>query len=551
MTPSSSAKSGRKYRNRLILHNTDYAIIGWPRNPPFRLIGAVLQVTFRSKMSSPATPSPPPDDQSETVAFLRGPGQAEVVQTHGAYVFLSGDTAIKLKRAVRYDYMDLSTPELRQKMLRRELELNRPAAPQIYRDVVAVTREACGTLALDGRGVPVDWVLRMHRFPAAAELPAIAAHDGIGDDLALQLGEAVHGYLAAAPRRDVQGDRLIGDILDELDRVLAEFADDLGHDRIAAFVTAARRQLASQAALLRQRATQGHVRRGHGDLHLRNIVLLDGRPVLYDALEFDEILGTCDVLYDLGFLIMDLSHRGLTRAAVLVLSAFLDAAQGAEDAGLAALPLFLAVRAAIRAMVLAQTDSATGARGRSTPEAVAYLDQAIGWLAPPAPVLIAMGGPSGTGKSVLARAIAPGLGAAPGAAILRTDTLRGPGPHDYSPAGRAAIYDRMFDRARALLAAGQSVILDATFLDPGLQAAAAALAATAGVPFRGFWLSAPFETLAARIAGRHGDSSEADVAVLRAQLATRPDAPGWVHLDAGPPPDRVAATARAALPPAR
>lgn len=498
-------------------------------------------------MTSPSLPGPPPDDQSETVAFLRARGPAEVVQTHGAYVFLSGDCALKLKRAVRYDYMDMSTPDLRRQLLHRELELNRPAAPEIYRDVLAITRESDGSLALAGNGTPVDWVLRMHRFPAAAELPAVVARSGMSDGLALSLGEAVHRYLGAAPRRDIPGDRLIADILDELDRVLSDFGRELGADRIAAFAAAARAQLQRQAPLLRQRAAQGHVRRGHGDLHLRNIILIGDRPVLYDALEFDEILGTCDVIYDLGFLIMDLCHRGLSRGAVLVLTAFLDAADGAEDPGLAALPLFLAVRAAIRAMVLAQTDRATGAAGDSTAEAVAYLDQAIGWMAPPPPMLVAVGGPSGTGKSVLARDLAPGLGAAPGAVILRTDTLRGSGRHDYSPAGRAAVYDRMFERAAQLLAAGHSVILDATFLDPDRQAAVARLAATAGVGFRGLWLTAPFATLAGRVAGRRNDPSEADVAVLTAQLAARPDAPGWLHLDATPPPDKVAAAARAGL----
>src|SRR6056297_2402444 len=113
------------------------------------------------------------DAQHEVIRFLADPakhGGAEVdhVETHGAHVFLAGDAALKIKRAVRYDYMDFSTLAARERMLRRELELNRPAAPEIYRDVVPVTRAGDG-LALGGDGPPVEWVLRMWRFPAAAE----------------------------------------------------------------------------------------------------------------------------------------------------------------------------------------------------------------------------------------------------------------------------------------------------------------------------------------------------------------------------------------------
>ena len=115
----------------------------------------------------------------------------------------------------------------------------------------------------------------------------------------------------------------------------------------------------------------------HGDLHLRNLVLIEGRPILFDALEFDETLGTCDALYDVAFLIMDLCHRKLRRQACRVLDAWLREAKGQEDSSLAALPLFLSVRAAIRAMVLLQTDAARGTQGASATE-----------ISPSSPVLV-------------------------------------------------------------------------------------------------------------------------------------------------------------------
>ncbi|MGB8621371.1 MAG: phosphotransferase, partial [Paracoccaceae bacterium] len=305
------------------------------------------------------------NDQSEVIAFLADPAShgglpVKHVETHGAHVFLAGDEALKLKRAVRYDYLDFSTAEKREAMLRRELALNRPAAPEIYRDVLPVTRESDGRLALDGTGAPVDWVLRMWRFPAEDELSAIAARGALDDSLAEALGRAVAAYHGRAEPRVDDGEELIAEILEELRDAFDGMADLLGADRTRAFATMAAAQLDALAPLMTARTRAGHVRRGHSDLHLGNLVLIDGRPVPFDALEFDERLGTCDVLYDLAFLLMDLCHRGLPRAANIVLAGYLFADGGAQDNGMAAMPLFMAVRAAIRSMVAVQTGRARG-----------------------------------------------------------------------------------------------------------------------------------------------------------------------------------------------
>lgn len=503
----------------------------------------------------PMNPSVPP--QAEVVAFLASPaafggrGPVRHVETHGAHVFIAGDTALKIKRAVRYDYMDLSTLALRGAMLRRELELNAPAAPEIYDAVLPVVRSADGGLALGGEGEPVEWVLRMRRFRAEDELPAVAARGGLTDAIAADLGRRVAAYHKAAPVRDLSGDRLVADILAELRRVFADLTGDLPDTATRPVLRTLAARLSLLAPRLRERGAAGHVRRAHGDLHLRNIVLIGGRPVLYDALEFDETLGTCDLLYDLAFLLMDLCHRNLRRQAALTLSTWLGEMDGLEDAGLAALPLFLAVRALIRAMVLIQTDRAVGAFGRSQAEALAYVDEARRFLDPPAPVLVAVGGVSGTGKSVLARALAPHLGAAPGAVILSSDIERkaGGAVPDYAPAGRTAVYRRLLKRARVLLDAGHAVLLDATFLEPGRRADAQALARDMGVPFRPLWLAAPEAVLLARVAARRGDASDADAAVVRAQLARAPDAADWPHLDASGPPEATLDAALAVLAP--
>ena len=392
-----------------------------------------------------------------------------------------------------------------------------------------------GTLALDGDGEVVEWILRMHRFPAQDELESIAETVGINDALADDLGVAVFAFHSQTPQRDDDGAQLIGDILDELARVFSDMHSDLGSAGIRRFLADSRKTLTQIAPLLRQRAISGHVRRGHGDLHLRNLVLIDGKPVPFDALEFDEVLGTCDVLYDLAFLIMDLHHRGLKRAANMTLNAYLLAAAGQEDAGLSALPLFLSVRAAIRAMVLVQTARATGAS--VSPEARTYLDEAIAFLDRAPASIVLVGGMSGTGKTAIGHALAPLFGATPGAVHLRTDTerkaMRGAAPEDkltsaeYTPEARSLVYKQMLHRAEVILAAGHSVLLDATFLDDGARRAAEALSETSNLPLHGIWLEAPLPVLIDRVRKRRGDASDADETVVRQQAghATRPA--GW------------------------
>ncbi|MCB1334929.1 MAG: AAA family ATPase [Roseivivax sp.] len=498
--------------------------------------------------------------QTETVAFLasgrafESGGPVEVVETHGAYVFLCGDTALKLKRAVKYDYMDLSTVALRKALIARELELNRPAAPQVYRDMLPVTQEATG-LALDGPGPVVDWVLRMWRFPAENELERVVERGALDDRLAIAMGTAIAAYHAAAPVLQRPGQALIADILAELGRVFAEFPDAPGTQRIGTWRTAATARLEAVGPLLDSRARAGHVRRAHGDLHLRNLVLIDGAPVLYDALEFDETLGTCDVLYDIAFLVMDLCHRALPRQACRVLDAWLLASGGAEDAGLAALPLFLSVRAAIRAMVLLQTDAARDRPGASAAEVDAYLALGCAALHPAPPKLIAVGGYSGSGKSVLARALAPAIGALPGAVLLSSDVARKAGMEEgtrlaqaaYAPERRNSVYQGLFARAETILRAGHSVLVDATFLDPALRLAVSDVARRAGVPIHGLWLDAPVTVLEDRLRKRVGDASDADVAVLHKQLAAPRGTMAWHALDATRAPDAILNAAQAVL----
>ncbi|WP_293483734.1 bifunctional aminoglycoside phosphotransferase/ATP-binding protein [Phenylobacterium sp.] len=460
--------------------------------------------------------------EAELMAWFAGRTQ-RTIDTACAHVFLAPDAAWKIKRHADLGYADFSTPERRRWALDRELEFNRATAPDIYRAVRRVTREPGGGFAIDGAGETVEHVLEMRRFDERGVLSA--QPEAVDGDLADGLGRTIAGFHAAAPLRPAGGLTALSFTVGSNAQLLRETCQGLDQARVEVMVEATEAALEAQAALLAHRAATGFSRRCHGDLHLGNILLENGRPVLFDCIEFNDLLSDLDVLYDLAFLLMDLDFRDRRDAAVRALSGYLDEAARSFPAeiwdGLAALPLMLSVRAGVRAHVMAHSNDAETGR--------AYVEAAIAHLSPPPPVLAAVGGLSGSGKSRFARAIAPALGASPGAVILRTDEVRkrlaGVAPTDrlppeaYAPEHYARTYDTLFESARALLRAGRAVVLDATFLDPALRARAEALASACGVPFRPAWLDAPLAVLEARVAGREGDASDATVEVLPDQAA--------------------------------
>jgi len=501
-----------------------------------------------------------PTDQQEILDFLKDPATygiatpVEMITTHSAHVFLVGDHAFKIKRAVRYNYLNFSTLEARRKVIAHELDLNAPSAPAIYDRVVTITREATGRLALDGNGEPVEYALRMRRFRREDELTCIADAGNLDNDLAERLGHVIADLHAAAEKRPFDGAVLISEIVDELREAFAGMESALGRDRLATFLRRTDRTYGDVASLLSQRSGEGRVRRCHGDLHLKNLVMIEGQPVPFDALEFDERLGTCDTFYDLAFLVMDLLHRGLTGQANALQNSYLRKSE--DFTGLATLPLFLSIRAAIRSMVAVQTISGTVV-GDMAREATSYLEQAIGFLTPPPPRLVAVGGFSGSGKTAVAGRIAPGLGASPGAVHLRSDLERkamfGVEPLERLPDAayqsdvNSNIYARLLDEAEQILLARHSVIIDATFLAEADRQAVIDLGARLRVPFDGLWLGSDPATLERRIAARTADASDADVEVLHRQLERGAGPMTWTEIDAGGELDQVVALVDASL----
>lgn len=498
--------------------------------------------------------------QGRVIALLsdrrtHGAGPVERIETHGAVVFLAGSHALKLKKAVRFPYLDFSTPDKRRAALERELELNRRTAPQLYLGLEPVVRDAGGALRLapDGEGEVVDWVLRMRRFDQDALFDRLAARGELTPKLMASLADRIAAFHAVAPPHpETDGDAPLAAVVDDVVAAFRRAPAVVAADAAGQLDRRMRDALGRLAGPLDERARAGYVRRCHGDLHLRNIALIDGRPTLFDALEFDEALATIDVLYDLAFLLMDLWDRRLTQAANTVLNRYLlQAGDVAQFDGLAALPLFLGLRAAIRARVaLDRRGQAGGAEAEAAAaEARHYVRTALVLLQPAAPRLLAIGGVSGTGKSTLGAALAPAFGAAPGAIHLRTDLERKSlfgvdaatrlDAGKYTSEATETVYGIVVEKAERALRAGHSVIVDGVFARPGQRAAVEAVARNARSGFVGLWLTAPESVLVDRVDRRVGDASDADGSVVRRQLHYDFGAIGWTVVDAARPPEAL------------
>lgn len=498
-------------------------------------------------------------NQSAAIAFLERLAdvegdQVERIDTHGAIVFLGGERAWKLKRAVWFPFLDFSTVEKRAAACRAEITLNRRTAPEFYCACQPLTRRPGGELELDGNGETVDWVVVMRRFDQDMLLDRMAARDELTAVHIVRLADEIADFHAAAqPRPDFGGAEAMRWIVEDNVEEIEAMPEAFGKAASATLKRLSEEALRQSASTLDERREKGFVRQCHGDLHLRNIFLWGDRPILFDCLEFDEKLSCIDVMYDLAFLLMDLEHRGRRDFANLALNRYLQ--RNGDLAGLAVLSLFLSCRAAIRAKVEAsgaavQADRAEAEKMRKT--AREYLSLATAFLAPHKPMLIGIGGESGSGKSTVAAAIAARLGGSPGAVVLRSDVARKrlfghrmeeTLPQDaYSREATVRTYDRLTEDARTVLDGGMTAIADAVYADPAERQALATLAGKLGVSFHGFWIDAPLEVRIERVSGRQADASDATADFLRAHPVRARGPMEWTRIDGSGSVDAVAQT---------
>ncbi|MDR3507304.1 MAG: AAA family ATPase [Caulobacteraceae bacterium] len=462
------------------------------------------------------------------------------IDTHMSRLFLGRDRVFKLLRSRRHPFADMSSIEARRQACEAELAVNAIMAGDLYERVSPVIRDADGAIRIQGEvsgeGEILDWVVIMHRFADGALVEEIAEDGGLTPDLVTQIADVVASFHGALPPEALGGHAADYErIIQGLRRTEAQGAAALGLEADSeALFGGLERELTRAAPLIEVRRKAGWVRRGHGDLHLRNICLFKGKVTPFDALEFDPALATADVIYDMAFLFMDLRARGLNAYANLAMNRYWDASRQPEEA-LALLPLFTALRAAVRMAVAVEAGSLE--------EAARYRALGLELLKRAPGRLVAVGGLSGTGKSTLAQALAPDLPGPCGGRLLRSDVIRKAlagveattrlGGAAYEPASRASIYRELALKAREALGAGASVIADGTFREG--HARDSIEGAAAGHPFTGLWLRALIDTRLARVSGRRNDASDATVQVALAQSEPGNLGAVWQVIDADPP----------------
>lgn len=379
---------------------------------------------------------------------------------------------------------------------------------------------------MGGPGDPVDWLLEMRRFPDGALFGAMADRGELDEAMLLRLADRIaasHANAETIP--EIDGEEAMRSVVKGNGHSLGAFPALFPGTEKARLIADQLALVKTHGRLLSGRGRAGRIRHVHGDLHLANIALVDGRPTLFDCLEFDRRLASIDILYDLAFLLMDLWQRDLRGEANIVFNRYWDVA-GEDEDGVALMPLFLSVRATIRAHVLAASAARTGDH-EGIERAKACFALAARMLERAEARLVAIGGLSGSGKSTLARVIGGAFDPAPGARILRSDVLRkrlaGVPPEtalpssSYSRESSAAVYAEIARRAGAVAATGHSVIVDAVFAEAAHRTLIEQTAIGAGVRFDGVWLDASIDERLSRVEGRRADASDADGPVVRAQ----------------------------------
>jgi hypothetical protein len=506
-----------------------------------------------------------PGEQAEVIEFLadaatHGGEVVKRIDTHASIIFLASDLAYKLKRAVRYSYLDYSTVNARRHACEAEVALNRRTAPEIYLRASPICRTAQGALQLGGEGTVVDWVVVMRRFDDELLFDKLAQRQTLTLNHMLELaGEIADFHRAAEVDWQAGGAEAVADVIrGNLANLSFHAPAVFEFALIEQLKQRSERALAQVDHLLNRRRDEGHVRLCHGDLHLRNVCLISGRPVLFDCIEFSRELACIDVLYDLAFLLMDLEERHLRPLANAAFNRYLDLTD--ESAGIPAIPLFLSMRAAVRAHVTAAAADLKAApleRNRSADEARQYLRLSLSLIQSVDPMLIAIGGLSGTGKTTLAYNLAPKLGAPPGTRVLRTDVLRKRlagqpltarlSADAYGEAMTRRVYNALLTEAAHILASGHGTIVDAVFAQESERSAIEEIAAQHNVPFIGLWLEAERPVMEQRVEQRRDDASDATVEIVRRQQTYDLGRITWRRIDASGLLNDVVETASAAI----
>jgi hypothetical protein len=462
-----------------------------------------------------------------------------LIETHISWVILTGDYVYKVKKPCNLGFLDFSSLEKRHACCLEEVRLSGRFAPELYLGVVPITGSPAAP-RMDGPGAAFEWAVKLKQFDEACRLDRLFADHRLSADDCGRLGAeiaAVHARLAVASASSPWGTaQAVGDAVSlNLAQLRAARPDTAASDQHLEHWLCARLDAVGPAIERRRRA--GRIRECHGDLHLANLVLHEGRMMAFDAIEFSESLRWIDVASDIAFLAMDLHSRGRPDLAAQAVSGWMEAADDHDAAGV--LPIYKVYRAIVRAAVaairFAQAAGDRAAQQAARAETDRYLELAERLTRPRRPVLYATSGISGSGKTTVAAAIVGGCEAVRLRSDVERKRLVGMAGTDrpqtaahaqaiYDPATTSRVYDRLAALSRTLLAAGSSVVVDAAANLRAQRDTIAAVACEAGAPLVWLDFDLPAEAVIARVAARQAagtDASDATADVVRAQFASR------------------------------
>lgn len=466
-----------------------------------------------------------------------GVDAVQMLQTHISWILLIGESAYKFKKPVDLGFVDFTTLEKRHTCCREEIRLNGRLAPSLYLGVESVTGSVEAP-RIGGEGTAIEYAVHMKRFPQDALLSHLLERGELRpahiNAFAREVAE-FHRGLEPAPSASRFGnpEQVHKPVSDSFSHVADSVADAEVLEHVRRLREWSDLEFADRQADFARRKQGGAIRECHGDMHLGNIVLLDGQVTIFDCIEFNEDLRWIDVMSEVAFAAMDLEDRGRSDLGHRFLNAYLQ--RTGDYDGLAVFHFYAAYRAMVRAKVAALRGLQDGVdeaeRGRLLEELKGYLHLAEKYSHPGRPWLLITHGVSGSGKTHGTQTLVDELGAIRIRSDVERKRLFGLEPDEhsdpklsadmYSAEATRRTYDRLREQAGTILDAGFPAIVDATFLRREHRDAFRGLAQDRSVPFRILDFRAAEETLKTRVARRKqagSDASEADLAVLAGQL---------------------------------
>lgn len=487
-------------------------------------------LSFEPSLNSP--------EQALTSQLIQGllhskqlPEPVTVIETHISWVLLAGEFAYKIKKPVNFQFADLRTLESRRQACMVEFRLNSRLAPDLYLDVVEITgTEEQPEFA--GQGPVIDYAVRMRRIEQQALLTKVLergelTHEHI-DDLAEQVAR-FHLEARVVSERDAGGspELVEHDVLSNFDELVPYLTGQAAAD-VHVLRKTARYDLSHFRSLLEKRKRNGFVRECHGDMHLGNMFLSDGRVIVFDGIDFNMGLRCIDIMNEVAFVVMDLEHRGRKDLASRFLNKWLEWTGDYE--GLELLPFYLAYRAVVRAKVetlQSQTCKSCKQRSCLAKECSAHLQQAGSYSIRPKPMLFITCGPSGSGKTTGTQRLLQEMSAIRIRSDIERKRINGLRPDElsagdiYTSEQDDATYVRLKQLAESVLNSGFACIVDATFGSVARRLAMRQMAQRLNVPFFIVPYNATKEELVNRVQSRRvntSDASEATVSVVEHQL---------------------------------